>query len=198
MNVVIRQMRLHRAYLLVMLLLALGCQTAQQPSSTTSPAAQRYAQVPPQQLEPSLTDENVEKMYTDLQRIPFIEVAAEEFANATSADRMTAPTEKCQVKVRQAYLRGRWLLNRGLNEDAASGLTQALNVDPNNAPLLTLLARADFQNSKIKATRKTCLKVLNLNPQAMVAHQLLGSSRLRKGELKQAASAYYKDVYGCL
>jgi len=156
-----------------------------------------FARVSPRELDKNLTDEQLEKMFVSLDKVPLGKVKLEEGLPSApppqSTDQSQDPNALTEGK---AYLRARWLLKKAehlnrneLSQQALEELYKGLAADPNCAPLMHLLAQTYFVTGKEDEALASCSRALRLNPDNMDSYYILAVIRYNQGEYMQSASA---------
>ena len=185
----------------ILCLLNIGCRSVsekkQQEIGDTAAPKNPFARVSPRELDKNLTDEQLEKMFVSLDKVPFEALRLEESSAIADPqqqkDQNPTPDALTEEK---AYLRARWLLKKAehlnhndFSRQALEEIHNGLGADPNCAPLEHLLAQAYFVTGKEDEALTSCSRALRLNPDNMDSYYILAVIRYNQGEYMQSAAA---------
>lgn len=151
-----------------------------------------YAQVAPEKLDPSLTSEDLERMYALLASIASGPLLNDDPNSAQVLQRLRETP--CEVDARKAYLQARRLLTRGKAQDAVSVLEGALGCDPNGLDLMMLLARASYETNQMYRAEALSRELVRLGDDRLLSYSILGDAAMGHYEYKRAIGLYRRAL----
>jgi tetratricopeptide (TPR) repeat protein len=169
-----------------------GCQVLPSPATPAkegepSTLARQCAHVNPRQMDPSLTDEQLGKMFLPFDQVPLAEVSLPGDPNTPPRAASPAQDDSTDLSSAKIYLRARTLLTAGLYLSAAQTASAQILRDPGNAALLQLLTQAQFLGGDVDNAAKNAAATLRLKSDSLTAWQVLGSIAQNRSQHPEAA-----------
>lgn len=173
------------------MLLILGLNSCQPVRKVTrqEDAATRFAHVVPRLLNPQLTDENLERMFMPLDKVPESDFMADSDSELLIQQLESRQVDKPDpIKARKAYLRGRRLMDQRMYPQVIEQAMEGLVNDPNSPALYQLLAGAYLQTDDQTLAVQAAWQAIKRNSDALGAYQVLAKCSEQKGEHLQVVS----------
>ena len=149
--------------------------------------ARRFAIIPAQQLDESITPEQFVKMDQELEDVPFAPLWDPN--DPVEISPPPAISEPNALETRKAYLQARRLLNLGQYSPAQRQISAGLDFDPNNAALYELLCQVQMNLGEEDAAIQSARRALELDDNRILAYQLLAGRATNQSEHLKAATA---------
>ncbi|KPK77940.1 MAG: hypothetical protein AMJ79_01480, partial [Phycisphaerae bacterium SM23_30] len=177
-----------------------GRPQSRQPQANRTPPnpnltlVRRFGQISPRELDESITEEQLSKMYAPPEQIPTVVLWS-----ATDPNRILPPLEIALaepniITARKAYLQGRRLLFQGQYLPSRQQLLKALSADPKNAAIYELLSQAQLNLGDSQAAALSARRAVELDKDRLLAFQLLGGLFINQSEYLRAVSAFRRAL----
>ncbi|MBN1846743.1 MAG: tetratricopeptide repeat protein [Sedimentisphaerales bacterium] len=203
--------RFTRLLVLLLIAAAAGCgrvrpQAVQSDAGPPAESAAPLGRVAPQELNEDLTSLQLERMFVTGAEIPWaafwrdadpnrIPPAADTTMSTTAlATSPSAAPDRRQA--RKLYLAARRLIARQRYESALDPLLRAAELDPNSPAIQEQLARSYYHLSNTDAAAQAARRTWRLDPNNIIAHQILGQLYSDQGDLPRAAVWFHRAL-GC-
>ncbi len=148
-----------------------------------------YAAVPPQQLDDSLTDDDIARMLTSLRDIPLEEIPLDSTESSPSED-ITPSRDKAA----KAYLAARYYFQKNQMDLALKQITLAVAADPQSAILYQLMAQIIYSGGKTAPADQAALQAAKIDPALPAPWQIMGIVRQNQEQFPAAAYAFKKAL----
>lgn len=193
---------------LALLTLAAGCRTgspAGAPGTPAAPsaatarpmsAAERYGQAPLELVSEPPTLEQSARLFQPLAELSWarLRLEAGEPNRPPAVGAPATTSARSPLAARKAYLAARHATEAGALDQALPRLSEGLEQDPNSAALWSLLAMVQYNRGDAPAAGQAARRTLRLDPNDMVAYQVLGTCLGQAGQDYQAAAAFHRAL----